>query len=111
MDDLATITRSISEISDLAKAGNVKVEKQLGEITEYREKADARILALEQKILTGNFGGGSGKGGGVLDVGALIRKDARFDAFLKRDLSRFTVPLGQSLGMVMKSILTNQGAS
>ena len=36
---LAAVTRSITELGELAKAGNVKVEKQLGEITEHTQKS------------------------------------------------------------------------
>jgi HK97 family phage major capsid protein len=108
---LAAVTRSITELGELAKAGNVKVEKQLGEITEHTQKSDARILALEQKILTGGGAGGRpGTGGGVIDVAALIAGDAKLDAFRKGDAQRIQVPIGgHSLRTITKSVLTSAG--
>jgi HK97 family phage major capsid protein len=110
---LAAITKSIEEIGELAKAGNVEVTKQLGEIKTYREHADARILALEQKVLAGGRGGAGGTtagAGGVPNIGEVIAKSLDFGALQNRHAwVRQAIP--GSIRQIMKSVLVNTGTS
>jgi len=106
---LAAVTRSITELGELAKAGNVKVEKQLGEITEHTQKSDARILALEQKILAGG-GAGSPGPGVVPNLGAIIAKGLNYDELRNRN-AWLRTPIPGSIRQIMKSVLVNTGTS
>ncbi len=110
--DLAAITKSIVEIGELAKAGNVEVTKQLGEIKTYREKADARILALEQKIVAGAgaAGAGAGAGGAVPNIGDLIVKALDLGALQNRH-AWVRSPIAGSIRQILKSVLVNTGTS
>src|ERR1700722_12544518 len=82
---LADITRSIEEIGTLAKAGNVEVTKQIGEIKTHTESQDQRILALEQKVLAGSgAGGGAGARASVPNLGQVIVKGLDFNALQNR---------------------------
>jgi hypothetical protein len=109
--DLAPITKSIAEIGEATKAAGVKVDKQLAAITEHTEKTDARILALEQKILTGaGVGGGAGGGAPVPNLGAIIAKGLNYDELKNRN-AWVRTPIAGSIRQIMKSVLVNTGTS
>jgi HK97 family phage major capsid protein len=110
--DIETITKAITEIGELAKASGVKVEKQLGEIQSYREKSDARILALEQKVLAGGAGGaGVGAGGGAVpNLGEIIAKGLDLDKFRSRQAWE-SMKIPGSIRQILKSVLVNTGTS
>ncbi len=78
--DLATITRSIEEVATISKAAGAKVDSQIAEILKHTSSSDARILDLEQKILTRGAGPGPGAGG-PLNLGALLAGDAKLTEF------------------------------
>jgi HK97 family phage major capsid protein len=116
---LADITRSIEEIGALAKAGNVEVTKQIGEVTKKvgeidgeRQKSDARILALEQKILTGGAGAGAGAGAGgaMPNIGELVAKGLDFGALQNRH-AWVRQPIVGSIRNILRSVLVNTGTS
>lgn len=107
---LQTITRSIEEISTAAKAGNIKIDKQLGEITEHTRKTDARVLDLEQKILTARPSGGAPPRTRFA-IGDTVAKDPKIEQLLKREISqaRFVVPA--DLKTICRSVLVEPGTS
>jgi HK97 family phage major capsid protein len=109
--DLAIVTRAVQEIGELAKASGVKVDKQLGEITEFREKADARILNLEQKVLAGAGAGGGGNVAGVVpNLGEIVAKALDFGALQNRH-AWVRQPIAGSIRQILKSVLVNTGTS
>ncbi len=108
--DLAVVTKAVQEIGELAKASGLKVEKQLGEITEFRQKADARILALEQKIIAGAGAGGGGTIAAVPNLGEIVSKGLDLDQFRsQKGWQSFKIPGG--IRQILKSVLVNTGTS
>lgn len=110
MDSLETITRSITEIGELAKAGNVKVEAQLAAITEESRKRDARLLDLEQRAATFDTRG-AGAGNSVPDIGAAIAADPKMAALRSGDAHQIVIPIPGGLRAITKSILGNMGST
>jgi HK97 family phage major capsid protein len=108
--DLALITKAVKEIGELTQASGVKIDKQLGEISEYRQKADARILALEQKILAGGGSKGTPGAGVVPNVGQIIAKSLDFAALQNRN-AWVRTPIEGSIKQILKSVLVNTGTS
>jgi len=111
---LAAITKSIEEIGTLAKAGNVEVQKQLGEIAAHTSATDARLLDLEQKLAAGR-GGGGGAGGGagagaVPNIGQVISKSLNYEELRNRN-AWLRTPIPGSIRQIMKSVLVNTGTS
>jgi len=111
MDDIQTITRSITEIRDLAQAGNVKVAGQLTAIETKSAEMAARMLDLEQKILTRGGLIGAPQNGDAMNLGKLIAGDAKLASLLNRDLQQVTIPVNQGLRAICKSILGNTGTT
>ena len=107
----ASIIRSIEEIATITKAAGAKVDSQIAQILEHTSHSDARILDLEQKILTRGAGAGAGGGGGPLNLGALLAGDAKLSEFRAGNAQRIQIPVAQSLRTICRAILTNQGAS
>jgi HK97 family phage major capsid protein len=108
--DLSQITRSIEEVATISKAAGAKVDSQIAEILKHTTSSDARILDLEQKILTRGAGPGPGAGA-PLNLGALLAGDAKLADFRAGNAQRIQIPVAQSLRTICRSILTNQGAS
>ena len=84
--ELAIITRTIGEIGAAAKASGVKVEKQLGDLTEHTRKQDARILDLEQKLVAKGTGGGAGGGNLRLRLGQTIASNPAIEQVRKGEI-------------------------
>jgi HK97 family phage major capsid protein len=108
--DLAAITRSITEIGDAAKAGNVKVTEQLKSIETNSSSMAARLLDLEQRILTRGIPARNTEGG-AFDLCALVAGDAKLAALLKGDAQKITIPINRGLHTICKSILGNAGST
>jgi HK97 family phage major capsid protein len=112
MDDIQTITRSIAEIRDLAQAGNVKVAGQLTAIETKSAEMAARVLDLEQRIISRGVGGGGAAGNGdAMNLGKLIAGDAKLASLLNRDLQQITIPVNHGLRTITRSILGNAGST
>ena len=75
----------------------------------HTSSSDARILDLEQKILTRGAGPGPGAGG-PLNLGALLAGDAKLTEFRAGNAQRIQIPVPQGLRTICRSILSNQGA-
>jgi HK97 family phage major capsid protein len=113
-DDLALLTKSITEISELAKANGISVTKQLAAIDEHTKKTDARLLDTEQKLAALKNGRGSGGGtgaGGTLRLGAMVAADPRMEQLRKGEISQARISQRASLSMLCKSILVETGTS
>jgi HK97 family phage major capsid protein len=109
--DLAAITKSITEIGDAAKAGNVKVTEQLAAIEGNSSAMAARILDLEQKIIARGVGvPGPGGAAGAPDLGALVAKGINYDELKSRN-AWLRVPVQGTIRNIMKSVLVNTGTS
>jgi HK97 family phage major capsid protein len=110
-DALADVLRSIDEIGTQSKAANLDLSKQIGEITTFRQKADARILALEQQILAGGGPGQPGlTRGAVPNVGEILAKSIDRDALKNRN-AWLRTPIAGSISQLLKSVLVNTGTS
>lgn len=108
--DLAAITKSITEIGDAAKAGNVKVTEQLAAIETKSTEMAARMLDLEQKVLARGApaGGGDRQHGGAIDMGAVIAKGINYDELKSRN-AWLRMPVQGTIRQIMKSVLVNTG--
>jgi HK97 family phage major capsid protein len=112
--DLATITKSLGEIGEAAKASGLKVDKQLGELKQYTTDTDARILHLEQLVAKSKGAPGglfAGGGAGLPNIGKLIADDEAFAALRAGKAQSANIELKQSLRMITKAVLTNAGQS
>jgi HK97 family phage major capsid protein len=111
MTDLATITRAIEDVAAVTKGLSTDVSKQIADILAHTSTSDARILDLEQKILTRGAAPGPGdRGAGAIDIGAAITKSMNFDD-LKNRFAWVRNPIAGSLRQIMKSVLVNTGTS
>ena len=111
MTDLATITRAIEEVAAVSKGLGTDVSRQITEILAHTSTSDARILDLEQKILTRGTGPGPGeRGAGAVDIGAMIAKSLDYDD-LKSRFAWTRNPIAGSLRQIIKSVLVNTGTS
>ena len=109
--DIATITRSIEEVAAASKAAGAEVSKQIADILQHTSASDARILDLEQKVLTRGTGPGPGdRGAGAVDIGAAITKSLNYDD-LKNRSAWVRNPIAGSLRQILKSVLVNTGTS
>jgi hypothetical protein len=112
MDPIAEITRSIAEVGELARAGGVKVETQLGEIVETAKGLNQRILDVEQKMVVLAKDGplrGAGGADQVFNVVAAIAGDERLTELRTGNAQRVNIEIKQSLRTILKSVLTNTG--
>jgi HK97 family phage major capsid protein len=107
--DLATITRSIEEVATASKAHGAEVSKQIADILEHTSVTDARMLDLEQKILTRQIGGPA-PNSGAIDLGSVIAKGINYDELKSRN-AWLRVPVAGSIRHIMKSVLVNTGTS
>jgi len=107
--DLATITRSIEDVATASKAAGAEVSKKIAEILGHTAAADARILDLEQKILT-RGAPGPGKSDSGVDFGAVISKSINYDELKSRG-AWLRIPVPGSLRTIMKGVLVNTGSS
>jgi hypothetical protein len=108
--DLSTVVRSIEDVAALSKAAGAEVSKQIADILQHTTKSDARLLDLEQRVLTRGVGGAAG-GGGALNLGQLIAGDAKLAAMRTGGSEKVTIPLNQSLRMITRSVLGNAGST
>ncbi len=109
--DLATITKSIGEIGDAAKASGLKVDKQLAELGDYTKATDARILDLEQKVAKSVRSGGNRGAGGRLNFGELLAADPKIEQLRKGETRQIQLTQKGSLSMLIKSVLVSTGTS
>jgi hypothetical protein len=115
--DIATITRSITEISDLAKASGAKVDGQIAKLmadfTEEKARNNTLILDLSQKLAVRSAGGGGAlpNDGGLVNVGAMIAASDRWAAFCDGSARSIKIPVDLSLRQITKSILGNFGST
>lgn len=107
--DLAAITKSITEIGEAAKAGNVKVTEQLTAIEGNSSAMAARILDLEQKIIARGVAPGPG-GAGAPNIGELVAKGIKYDELKSRN-AWLRLPVQGTIRNIMKSVLVNTGTS
>ena len=101
------ITRSITEIGELARASGANVEKQLGEFTEYKKSTDQRILDLEQKtaraLRDGNLRGGEP----ILNIAKEFVESDEVTALRAGKTRLASVSIKHPWRIIAKSLITN----
>lgn len=110
MTDLATITRSIEEISAITKAGNVEVTKQLAEFAEAKRSLEQRVLDAEQK-LSARMKGGTLQTAQGFNFGQLVANDAKLKSLRAGDINQARIIVPGSLRQICKSVLVETGTS
>jgi HK97 family phage major capsid protein len=104
--DLSTITRAVDDVSAAAKASGAKVDSELAAISTYMQKADARILDLEQKGLERRM---TRNVDSTVNIAAQIAKDPKWEALRKRDVTQIRIEVPVDLKTVRKSLIGNSG--
>jgi HK97 family phage major capsid protein len=108
---LDVITKSIEKITQLAQSSGVKIDKEIGEIKQYRTDTDARILDLEQKVAKSVRSGGNRGAGGAMNFGALLAADPKIEQLRKNETRLIHLTQKGSLAMLCKSVLVSTGTS
>ena len=107
--DIATITRSIEEAGGRFQGRRLRFPGKSRRSWRTPSSSDARILDLEQKVLTRGTGPGPGeRGAGAVDIGAAITKSLNYDD-LKNRSAWVRNPIAGSLRQILKSVLVNTG--
>ena len=110
--DLSTITKSLSDISDAAKAAGAKATAELAALTtefgDYRQRTDAVILDLQQKGVV--RGGGKGAPS-VHNFGQQIAEDPKIAMLRSGEIQRANFSIAGNTRMLAKSVLVNAGTS
>lgn len=109
MDDLAVITKSITELGDAARASGAQVDAKIAEILKSSTTQAARIHDLEQKILTRQ--GPQGTAAGKLTFGNTVANDPKLALLRKGEISQARMTVQSNLAMLCKSVLVETGTS
>lgn len=107
--DLAAVTKSVSEIADLAKKQGAEATQELAKVNAHMLSADSRILDLEQKAAV--RGGGGRRSEGNYNFGEVLAHDPKIDMLRKGETREARMTQRGSLSMLCKSVLVQTGTS